>query len=134
MPVTCIKCHEKGTLSLNQYKTNGHVYKYYGIQHYDPTTKKRHWCYLGKYESLPDQYKLVIHKKQRLSTNDTQTQTTRKSRVSGEKAWCGGWDSNPRTPVGQGPKPCAFNDSYIEPSLTRLGDPRVKCVVEYPVS
>src|SRR5213593_4181793 len=23
--------------------------------------------------------------------------------------WCGGWDSNPRTPTGQGPEPCAFD-------------------------
>jgi len=134
MPVTCIKCHTKGTLSLNHYTSHGHTYKYYGIQHYDPTTKKRRWCYLGKYESLPELYKMVIHNKQQLSTNATQTQEKAKSRVFFETAWCGGWDSNPRTPMGQGPKPCAFNDSYVEPSLTRLGDPRLDCVVGYPVS
>src|SRR5438309_8963598 len=39
--------------------------------------------------------------------------------------WCGGWDSNPRTPTGQGPKPCAFK--RCDPSsrsLTWLGNPR----------
>jgi len=105
MQVHCIKCNKHGSLSINQYKAHGRIYKYYGIQHYDPTTKKRRWCYLRKYESLPDQYKRVIHKKQGLSTKSTQTQKKRKSRVFVEKAWCGGWDSNPRTPVGQGPKP-----------------------------
>jgi hypothetical protein len=73
MQVTCIKCTKHGTLSINQSKSNGRVYKYYGIQHYDPETKKRSWCYIGKYESLPKQYKMVIHKKQRLYTNYTQT-------------------------------------------------------------
>ncbi|MFX0202944.1 MAG: hypothetical protein ACFFCW_43125 [Candidatus Hodarchaeota archaeon] len=68
MQVTCIKCHKHGSLSLNQYKSNGHIYKYYGIQHYDSDTKKRRWCYLGTYESLPDQYKTMIHKRQELST------------------------------------------------------------------
>jgi hypothetical protein len=73
MQVTCIKCTKHGTLSINQSKSNGRVYKYYGIQHYDPETKKRSWCYIGKYESLPKQYKMVIHKKQSLHTNYTQT-------------------------------------------------------------
>ncbi len=68
MQVTCIKCHAKGALSLNHYKSNGRTYKYYGIQHYDPETKKRRWCYIGKYESLPREYKMVIHNKKRLST------------------------------------------------------------------
>lgn len=67
MQVTCIKCNKHGTLSINQSKSNGRVYKYYGIQHYNPKTKKRSWCYIGKYESLPEQYKMVIHK---LYTNE----------------------------------------------------------------
>jgi uncharacterized protein (DUF488 family) len=73
MQVTCIKCNKHGTLSINQSIVNGRVYKYYGIQHYNSETKKRSWCYIGKYESLPEQYKTVIHKKQRLYTNYTQT-------------------------------------------------------------
>jgi len=72
MQVTCIKCNKHGTLGINQSKSNGHTYKYYGIQHYDQETKKRNWCYLGAYKSLPEQYKMVIHKKQRLYTNYTQ--------------------------------------------------------------
>ena len=34
------------------------------------------------------------------------------SRVS---VWCGGWDLNPRTPSGQGPKPCAFGHAWLPP-------------------
>ena len=49
------------------------MYKYYGIQHYDPETKKRTWCYIGAEKSLPEQYKTVIHKEQSLYTNYTQT-------------------------------------------------------------
>ena len=29
--------------------------------------------------------------------------------------WCGGWDLNPRTPTGQGPKPCAFDQAWLPP-------------------
>ena len=81
-----------------------HTYKYYGIQHYDPETKKRTWCYIGAEKSLPEQYKAVIHKDQSLYTN--YTQTTRNPEkpnliVSYEnkpKNWWTGWDLNPRLP------------------------------------
>jgi hypothetical protein len=109
MHVNCIKCNKKGTLSLNHYKSHSHTYKYYGIQHYDPTTKKRRWCYLGKYESLPEPYKIVIHKKESLSTTHPQTQKKLKSTVFSEKAWCGGWDSNPRSPEARDLESCAFS-------------------------
>jgi hypothetical protein len=82
-------------LSLNHYKSHGHRYQYYGIQHYNRDTKTRHWCYLGKYESLPESYKLVIHNNQILSTTDPQTQTTGKTHVfSGNR----GAGSGIRTP------------------------------------
>ena len=72
MQVTCIKCNKHGTLGINQSMSNGHMYRYYGIQHYDPNTKKRSWCYIGAEKSLPEQYKIVIHKEQALYTNYTQ--------------------------------------------------------------
>jgi hypothetical protein len=78
MHVTCIKCQKQGSLSLNHYTSHGHKYKYYGIQHYNSQTKKRHWCYLGKYESLPKSYKTIIHNNQKLSTTDPQTSKTGK--------------------------------------------------------
>ena len=34
---------------------------------------------------------------------------------------CGGWDSNPRTPTGQGPKPCAFDQAWLPPLLPLSG-------------
>lgn len=33
------------------------------------------------------------------------------------KFWCGEWDSNPRRPSPQGPKPCAFNLTWRPPQL-----------------
>lgn len=41
--------------------------------HYDSRTRKRFWFYLGKYEPLPEEYNAIIHKKQGLYTNDTQS-------------------------------------------------------------
>ena len=95
MQVTCIKCQKQGSLSLNHYKTNGHRYQYYGIQHYNSQTKKRRWCYLGKYDSLPDQYKMLIHNNQSLSTTDPQTAKTGKTHVFSENNGAG---SGIRTP------------------------------------
>jgi hypothetical protein len=95
MQVTCIECHKQGSLSLNHYTSNGHKYRYYGIQHYNRDTKKRHWCYLGKYNSLPESYKLVIHNKHRLSTTDPQTAKTGKTHVFSGKSGAG---SGIRTP------------------------------------
>ena len=31
--------------------------------------------------------------------------------------WCGGWDSNPRTPMGQPPQGCAFDLAWQPPRL-----------------
>jgi hypothetical protein len=42
MQVICIKCQKQGSLSLNHYTSHGHRYQYYGIQHYNRDTKKRH--------------------------------------------------------------------------------------------
>lgn len=72
MQVTCIKCNKIGSLGINQSTSNGHVYKYYMIQHYDSETKKHSWCYIGSEKSLPEQYKIVIHKEPQLYTDYTQ--------------------------------------------------------------
>ena len=73
MQVICIKCNKHGTLGINKSTSNGHAYKYYCVQHYNPETKKRSWCYIGAEKSLPEQYKNVIHKEQGLYTNYAQT-------------------------------------------------------------
>src|SRR5437867_2875850 len=42
--------------------------------------------------------------------------------------WCGGWDSNPRTPTGQGPEPCAFDLAWQPPlggGVRKLSDKAV---------
>ena len=104
MQVTCIKCNKTGTLGINQSKSNEHVYKYYGVQHYNPETKKRSWCYIGSEKSLPEQYRIVIHKEQSLYTNHTQTdrisETPNLNIIYENKSrkWWTERDLNPRPP------------------------------------
>ena len=82
---------------MNHYKPHGHRYQYYGIQHYNHDSKKRYWCYLGKYESLPGQYKIMIHNNQNVSTTDPQTAKTGKNPFFSENSGAG---SGIRTPDG----------------------------------
>ena len=64
--VSCLKCNREGSLLIKQTKSKGKTYRYYYIEHH--IGNKIKWCYLGKYEVLPDEYKKLIHK-------DTQTDT-----------------------------------------------------------
>ena len=45
----------------------------------NPKKINRCRCYLGKYQSLPEQYKAIIHKKEELYTNYTQTNKNRET-------------------------------------------------------
>jgi len=62
--VQCIKCSREGSLVKKQTKSKGLSYEYWYIEHH--IGNKIKWCYLGKYEKLPEEYKGLIHK-------DTQT-------------------------------------------------------------
>jgi len=62
--VQCIKCNREGSLTKKQTKSKGITYVYWYIEHH--IENKIKWCYLGKYEKLPEEYKSLIHK-------DTQT-------------------------------------------------------------
>ena len=64
--VTCVKCKKEGSLVAKQTKSKGITYQYWYVEHH--LGKKIKWCYLGKIESLPNDYKILIHK-------DTQTDT-----------------------------------------------------------
>ena len=64
--VQCIKCSREGSLVKKQTKSKGLSYEYWYVEHH--IGKKIKWCYLGKYEKLPEKYKGLIHK-------DTQTDT-----------------------------------------------------------
>ena len=64
--VQCIKCNREGSLTIKQTKSKGITYQYWYVEHH--IGKKIKWCYLGKYEKLPEEYKKLIHK-------DTQTNT-----------------------------------------------------------
>ena len=65
--VTCIKCNKEGSLTIKQTKSKGITYKYWYVEHHLKGDKIK-WCYLGKFEKLPEEYKLLIHK-------DTQADT-----------------------------------------------------------
>ena len=62
--VQCIKCNREGSLTKKQTKSKGITYVYWYVEHH--IGNKIKWCYLGKYEKLPEDYKRLIHK-------DTQT-------------------------------------------------------------
>jgi hypothetical protein len=62
--VQCIKCNREGSLTKKPTKSKGITYVYWYIEHH--IGNKIKWCYLGKYEKLPEEYKSLIHK-------DTQT-------------------------------------------------------------
>ena len=64
--VQCIKCSREGSLVKKQTKSKGLSYVYWYVEHH--IGNKIKWCYLGKYEKLPEEYKSLIHK-------DTQTDT-----------------------------------------------------------
>ena len=72
--VQCIKCSREGSLTKKQTKSKGITYEYWYVEHH--IGDKIKWCYLGKYDKLPEEYKKLIHK-------DTQTDT--QSRVHAEK-------------------------------------------------
>jgi hypothetical protein len=57
--VECIKCHKSGSLTIKPTKSKGKTYRcYYSVEHRDG--KKRTWCYLGKFETLPIEYKNIL--------------------------------------------------------------------------
>ncbi|RLG90870.1 MAG: hypothetical protein DRO36_05340, partial [Candidatus Hecatellales archaeon] len=64
--VICIKCGREGSLTKKQTVSKGITYEYWYVEHH--IGNKIKWCYLGKFEKLPEQYKQLIHK-------DTQTDT-----------------------------------------------------------
>jgi hypothetical protein len=70
--VQCIKCDREGSLTKKQTKSKGITYEYWYIEHH--IGDKIKWCYLGKYEKLPEDYKRRIHK-----NTQTDTQNTSKS-------------------------------------------------------
>ena len=84
--VQCIKCSREGSLTKKQTKSKGITYEYWYIEHH--IGDKIKWCYLGKYEKLPEEYKRLIHKDTQTDTQNipTRIQTTnnRKLRFSNQ--------------------------------------------------
>jgi hypothetical protein len=59
-----MKCNQKGTLSIKKRKVKDTFYEYYYIQHRDYSTCKPRtsWCYVGKYDNLPEAYLELLEK------------------------------------------------------------------------
>ena len=67
--VQCPKCNREGSLTTKKTQSKGKTYQYWYVEHH--IGNKIKWCYLGKYEKLPEGFKKLIHK-------DTQTDTQNK--------------------------------------------------------
>ena len=66
--VICIKCGREGSLTKKKTVSKGITYEYWYVEHH--VGKKIKWCYLGKYEKLPEQYKRLIHKNTQTDTQN----------------------------------------------------------------
>ena len=78
--VKCIKCGRIGNLTIKKTKSHGITYEYYYVQHYMKESDKIEWCYLGRYESLPEDYKGTLQK-DKLYTTTHKTIHRQKSRA-----------------------------------------------------
>ena len=78
--VQCIKCSREGSLTKKQTKSKGITYEYWYVEHH--IGNKIKWCYLGKYEKLPSDYKSLIHKDTQTDTQNENDEITLKSRES----------------------------------------------------
>ena len=89
--VQCIKCGRTGNLTTKKTKSHGTTYEYYYIQHYIKETDKIEWCYLGKYDRLPQDYKdkleqNAVHKESSYIQDYTQTSKDSKKAKTGLKS------------------------------------------------
>ena len=117
--VQCIKCNREGSLTIKQTKSKGITYQYWYVEHH--IGKKIKWCYLGKYEKLPAEYKRLIHKDTQTDTQNTtksenlNLSSKSKKNRAGSLAWIGheqlncSWCKPPKLGVaGSNPVPPAM--------------------------
>jgi len=89
--VVCIKCGAKGTLTLKTSITKGKRYEYFYVQHTNLENYSKSWCYLGKYDKLPTEYKKLIRREdytqrnQNIHNSYTQLQNPKRSSDSGKE-------------------------------------------------
>jgi len=101
-------------LGLNRIKKKMKYPNYY-VQHYQKEDDKVKWCYIGSNNKLPDEYKIKInyyedqtlHNYTQQYNDFTQHQKRHNSTFFFEKDWCGGRDSNPRSPKARDLESCA---------------------------
>lgn len=55
--VLCVHCGRTGWIRLKTSRSHDCEYVYFYVDH---SPDQPRWCYLGKYESLPEEYKAVL--------------------------------------------------------------------------
>ena len=73
--VTCIRCGREGSLTKKQTVSKDKTYTYFYVEHH--ISDKIKWCYLGKCEKLPEEYKTLIHNQGTVIHKKERTQKTR---------------------------------------------------------
>lgn len=56
--VVCKKCGKRGSLTRKRTKSGRYMYEYWYVEHYNPLTSKRSWCYVGKIGKVLQLYPL----------------------------------------------------------------------------
>ena len=103
MQVTCIKCGETGILTKKPTVSKGIKYEYWYVQHvsFNKGKRKTKWCYLGKYESLSEEYRELIHKIIHKSEKPKLESVSRNT----EPRWLSSVERQPRKLLVAGSKP-----------------------------
>ena len=107
--VQCIKCNREGSLTKKQTKSKGRTYVYWYVEHH--IGDKIKWCYLGKYDKLPEEYKRLIHKDTQTASFDTQSETIEVPTSNNLKNYSISESKSLATSLAQGPTYSFFTTS-----------------------
>ena len=80
--VQCPKCNREGSLTKKKTQSKGKTYQYWYVEHH--IGNKIKWCYLGKYEKLPEEFKKLIHKDTQTDTQNNRKSENLNSRLNNE--------------------------------------------------
>ena len=119
-------------LRKKQTKSKGITYEYWYVEHH--IGNKIKWCYLGKYEKIPEEYKKLINKDTQTDTQNisksekpkivSKSQNTRAgslARIGHEPPKLGVAGSNPVPPAN-----LAVEDTFLRMSMyLPLASPRI---------
>ena len=87
--VICSKCGEEGSLTRKRTVSKGITYEYWYVEHH--IGDKIKWCYMGKSDGLPDEYKSLIHKNTQDDTQRTNNTETLNLGIINENSQFANW-------------------------------------------